>query len=148
MEKIKTILVHNDSAVIENIKTNIKNLDKVEVIATATDGKDALNKITKLKPDIVFAKFELEDMNGMELLEKAYKKLYYDTPKFEYISSKLTLKTDNKKYDVDVDDEDEIEDSFVFVKELGIEEIITKLKHYDKPRISKDKVINIFNHVN
>ena len=148
MEKIKTILVHNDSEVIENIKINIKNLDKVEVIATATNGKDALNKIINLKPDIVFTKFELEDMNGMDLLEKTSKKLYYETPKFKYISSKLTLKTDNKEYDVDVDDEDEIEDSFVFVKELGIEEIITTLKHYDKPKISKDKVINMFNYTN
>ena len=142
MEKIKTILVHNDSEVIENIKINIKNLDKVEVIATATNGKDALNKIINLKPDIVFTKFELEDMNGMDLLEKTSKKLYYETPKFKYISSKLTLKTDNKEYDVD--DEDEIEDSFVFVKELGIEEIIRTLKEYKKPKISKGKIINLF----
>ena len=145
MNKTKIMLVHNNSDVIENIKINIKNLNKVEIVATASDGKDALDKIIKLKPDIVFTKFELEDMDGMELLEKVSKKLYYETPKFKYISSKLTLKTDNKEYDVDEDDEDEIEDSFVFVKELGIEEIIRTLKEYKKPKISKDKIINLFN---
>ena len=112
MNNIKVLLVHNNSDVIKNIKINIDNLDKVEVIATATNGKDALDKIIKLKLDIVFTKFELEDMDGMELLEKASEKLYYETPKFKYISSKLTLKTDNKEYDMDVDDEEEIEESF------------------------------------
>ena len=127
MNKIKAMIVHNNSEVIKDIKININNLDKVEIIAIAQNAKEAIDKIIDLKPDIVFTKFKLEDMNGMELLEKVSNKLAHETPKFKYISSKLTLKNNNKEYNIKVDDKDEIGNSFVFVKELGIEGIITTL---------------------
>ena len=122
MNKIKAMIVHSNSEVIKDIKININNLDKVEIIAIAQNAKEAIDKIIDLKPDIVFTKFKLEDMNGMELLEKVSNKLAHETPEFKYISSELTLKTNNKEYNLD-----DKKEEFVFVKELGIEGIIKAL---------------------
>ena len=65
MGKIRTLIAHNDENVTNNIINTMKNLDYVEVVGTANNGKETYNKIVDLKPEVVFAKIDMEHMSSM-----------------------------------------------------------------------------------
>ena len=61
--------------IINSIVDKIKNIEYVDVIGTAMDGKEAYNKIIDLKPE----------MNGLEVIESSKEKLESDVPIFNMI---------------------------------------------------------------
>lgn len=70
MNKI-TVLVVDDSAFMRKVITDIISLDKdLHVIATARNGKEAIQKIKELKPDVVTLDIEMPIMDGLAALEK------------------------------------------------------------------------------
>lgn len=71
MSSIIKVLVVDDSAFMRKIITDIINNDsRLEVIAKARNGHDALDKLDKYKPDVVTLDLELPDMSGLEVLDK------------------------------------------------------------------------------
>jgi len=79
MRKIK-VLVVDDAVVVRKIVTDTLGSDpEIEVIATAANGKIALQKIPQLKPDILTLDIEMPEMDGIETLTEA-RKLYKDLP--------------------------------------------------------------------
>ncbi|SDK46097.1 protein-glutamate methylesterase/protein-glutamine glutaminase [Natronincola ferrireducens] len=68
----KTIKVGivDDSPFMRKLLTDILNSDKgIEVIATAKNGKEAIEMITTLKPDIITLDIEMPIMNGIDTLK-------------------------------------------------------------------------------
>ncbi|MCK9443591.1 MAG: chemotaxis response regulator protein-glutamate methylesterase [Tissierellaceae bacterium] len=64
------VLIVDDSALIRRILTDIlQSDDEIKVIGTAKDGKDALEKIEILKPDIVTLDVEMPLMDGLTTLK-------------------------------------------------------------------------------
>lgn len=64
-------LVVDDTAFYRKIITDIlKTIPGVDVVGSAPDGIDALEKISALKPDMVTLDIEMPGMNGIEVLEK------------------------------------------------------------------------------
>lgn len=64
------VLVVDDSALIRRILTDILNKDKeISVVGTAKNGKEALEKIELLKPDIITLDIEMPIMDGMTALK-------------------------------------------------------------------------------
>lgn len=90
MEKIRTLVAHNDEKVKNEIIQSIKTLDFVELIGTANNGKETFDKIIDLKPEMVFAKFDMEEMNGLEIIKKSKKNLENNTPVFNFIEEDLS----------------------------------------------------------
>ncbi len=79
MRKIK-VLVVDDAVVVRKIVTDTLGSDpEIDVIATAANGKIALQKIPLLKPDILTLDIEMPEMDGLETLAEA-RKLYKDLP--------------------------------------------------------------------
>ena len=79
MRKIK-VLVVDDAIVVRKIVTDTLGSDpEIEVIATAANGKIALQKIPQLNPDILTLDIEMPEMDGIETLTEA-RKLYKDLP--------------------------------------------------------------------
>ena len=79
MRKIK-VLVVDDAVVVRKIVTDTLGSDpEIEVIATATNGKIALQKIPQLNPDILTLDIEMPEMDGIETLTEA-RKLYKELP--------------------------------------------------------------------
>ena len=79
MRKIK-VLVVDDAVVVRKIVTDTLGSDpEIEVIATAANGKIALQKIPQLKPDILTLDIEMPEMDGIETLTEA-RKLYKELP--------------------------------------------------------------------
>ena len=88
MRKIRTLIAHNDENVTNNIVNNMKNLDYVEVVGTASNGKETYNKIIDLKPEVVFAKIDMGNMSSMEIIKKSKEDLRENVPVFNFITNK------------------------------------------------------------
>jgi two-component system chemotaxis response regulator CheB len=70
MDKIKVLIV-DDSAFARKMLTQmISNDSGIEVVGTAMDGIFALNKIPKLKPDVVTLDINMPRMDGIEALQR------------------------------------------------------------------------------
>ena len=73
------VLIVDDSALIRKILTDILKLDsEISVVGTAKNGKEALEKIEILKPDIITLDIEMPLMDGLTTLKHIISK--YDLP--------------------------------------------------------------------
>ena len=87
MKKIKILIAHNNEEIRNKIADTIKGLDYVELVDTATDGKETYNKIIESKPEMVFAKMNLDNMDSMEIMRKSKESLKDNVPIFNIITS-------------------------------------------------------------
>ena len=85
MKKIRTLIAHNDVNITNDIVKAIENLEYVDIVGTAKDGKETYNKIIDLKPEMVFAKYNMENMNGIEIAKSSKEKLENNVPIFNMI---------------------------------------------------------------
>lgn len=83
--KIRTFIAHNNLGIQQTIIDSIKKLPYVEIIGTATDGIDTYNKIVELEPELVFSKYNFDNMSGLELVSKTKEKLQERFPVFNTI---------------------------------------------------------------
>ena len=79
--KIRTLVAYNDEKVRENIIRMIK-------VGVATDGNEAYNKILDLKPEMVFARYNMPDINGLEIAIKTNENKSIETPVFNIFNDK------------------------------------------------------------
>lgn len=90
MRKIKALVAYNTEAERSQIVNAINNLSYAEVIGVAADGIDTYNKIVDLQPEIVFSKYNLGDMNGLDIVKKSKEKLDYKMPIFNFITNNIS----------------------------------------------------------
>jgi len=70
-DKLKTALVVDDSAFMRKLISGfISTHPDIEVIGTARNGLDAIEKVLELKPDVVTLDIEMPLMNGLEALQE------------------------------------------------------------------------------
>ena len=87
-ERIRTLIAHDDEKIRNNLIELLKRLDYVDVIGVATDGNDAYNKIINLKPEMVFAQYDMHDINGLEVAIKTKKNTNIEIPIFNIFNDK------------------------------------------------------------
>ena len=85
MKKIRTLIAHNDVNITNDIVKAIENLEYVDIVGIANDGKETYNKIIDLKPEMVFEKYNMENMNGFEIAKSSKEKLENNVPIFNMI---------------------------------------------------------------
>lgn len=69
------VLVVDDSAFMRKIISNLLNQEpEVQVVGTARDGQDALDKLESLEPDVVTLDVEMPRMNGLTALQEILKR--------------------------------------------------------------------------
>ncbi|MDW3209074.1 MAG: response regulator transcription factor [Reichenbachiella sp.] len=66
MDTIKVILADDHVIVRNGIKILLESEGEVEVIAEASNGQEAIEKVTQLKPDILISDIRMPVMNGLE----------------------------------------------------------------------------------
>jgi two-component system, LytTR family, response regulator len=69
MEKIRIVIIDDETPGRELIKHYLKDVDAVEVIAECSDGFSGLKTISLLKPDLVFLDIQMPRLTGIELVE-------------------------------------------------------------------------------
>lgn len=85
MNKIRTLIAHNDEIIKNEIVDSIKDIEFVEIVGTANCGKETYEKIINLKPEMVFTEYDFDNMNGLEIMEKSKEVLKNDMPIFNMI---------------------------------------------------------------
>lgn len=68
-DKIKIILIDDESLARQISKNYLSRHSKVEIVAECSNGFDAIKKINELKPDIIFLDIQMPKLNGFEMLE-------------------------------------------------------------------------------
>jgi two-component system response regulator NreC len=74
MKNIKIMLIDDHSILRSGLKMLINNEKDMQVIAEADSGKDALEKIKSVSPDIIILDITLGDINGLEVIREIKKK--------------------------------------------------------------------------
>ncbi|RLG77008.1 MAG: chemotaxis response regulator protein-glutamate methylesterase [Thermoprotei archaeon] len=68
------VLIADDSAFMRKLIREVLSRDPaIEVVATASDGVDAVNKVLELDPDVVVLDVQMPRMNGLEALKEIMK---------------------------------------------------------------------------
>ena len=69
MEKIRTIIIDDESLARDLVKTYLSNIDQVEILGEYSDGFQGLKAINELEPDLIFLDVQMPKLTGFELLE-------------------------------------------------------------------------------
>lgn len=83
--KIRTLIAHDDLNVTNRIVNAIKEIDFVDVVGTAKDGAETYHKIVELKPEMIFTKYAMNNMNGLDIVKSTKEKLENNIPVFNMI---------------------------------------------------------------
>jgi two-component system nitrate/nitrite response regulator NarL len=75
--KVKVMLVDDHILVLEGIRARLEREEGIEVVGQATDGKEALELIEDLNPDVVMMDVSMPNMNGIEAT-KIFQERYPD----------------------------------------------------------------------
>ncbi len=71
MGNVKKVLIVDDSAFMRRVISDIINSDpRCEAVGTAADGKEALEKVQALKPDVISLDIQMPVMDGLTMLKK------------------------------------------------------------------------------
>jgi len=66
MSRIKVMIVDDHTLVREGISALLKFYEDVEVVGEASDGLEAIDKLAKLKPDIILMDIAMPGLGGLE----------------------------------------------------------------------------------
>jgi two-component system, LytTR family, response regulator len=69
MEKIRTVIIDDETPAREIIKHYLSELENIEIVAECSDGFSGLKTISSLKPDLVFLDIQMPRLTGIELVE-------------------------------------------------------------------------------
>jgi DNA-binding NarL/FixJ family response regulator len=70
MGAIRVVLVDDHALVRAGIAELLRQIGNVQVVGEADDGRDALNVIKNLRPDIVLMDISMPELNGLEVIER------------------------------------------------------------------------------
>ena len=65
-KKIRLLLADDHPVVRRGMRSCLEGIRHVEVVDEAVDGKEAINKVKELTPDIVLMDIDMPNMNGLE----------------------------------------------------------------------------------
>ena len=128
MKKIKVLIAHSSPKVKKELRKSIENIEYTIIVDEVTTGKEVLDAVLKYEPNIVFTKYNMLDIDMVDVIEMTERVLQEKVPAFKFISESLD-KTINAKYDVKEDKSSKTE---VYVKEYGKEDIVNFIEEYAK----------------
>ena len=69
MEIIKILIADDSVQTVDMMKKQISLIEGVEIVATAYDGQDEVDKIREFRPDLVFTDNQMPKLNGIDVIE-------------------------------------------------------------------------------
>ncbi len=72
--KTRLLIIDDHQLVLDGLSAIVKDLKTIELIGTASNGRDALTLIEALNPDLVISDIDMPVMNGIQLTETMKRK--------------------------------------------------------------------------
>ena len=91
MEKIRVLVVDDHAIMRDGIRAMLSVVDDVDVIGEAADGKQAVERVQEMEPDVVVMDIAMPDMDGIEATRRIQKK----SPRVRVL---ILTQHDNKEY--------------------------------------------------
>lgn len=89
-EKVRVFIAHNNKKIVKNIISSIKELKYVEIIGTADNGEETIEKILITKPEFVFINYDFEDIDGFTIMQEISKKLNIESPVYNFFAKNIS----------------------------------------------------------
>jgi len=126
---LRCIIIDDEQALISDLEFSIEGIDEIEVVATYTDGMQALENIVDMNIDIAFLDIEMPEITGLELAKRIKK-----------IDSNISIifTTAYKQYALDAFD---IGAAHYLLKPIRKEKLITAIDRIKGSRDNQIKVI-------
>ena len=67
---LRTLIVDDESLARRGLKLRLAQIEGVEVVAEASNGREALQLIVELQPDLVFLDIQMPGMSGFDVVAK------------------------------------------------------------------------------
>ncbi len=96
-DTIRVLIVDDHPMVAEGIQSLLESYDEVEVVGTLSNGQDAVDQATRLRPDVILMDLNMPGLSGLSATEIILERLpdtrililsMHDSP--EYISTALS----------------------------------------------------------
>jgi two-component system, LytTR family, response regulator len=69
MRKIRTVIVDDEPPARRNLRALLKGVADVEIVKECGNGRDAVNTLRALEPDLVFLDIQMPEIDGFQVLE-------------------------------------------------------------------------------
>ena len=69
MDKIRAVIIDDETPAREIIRHYLSELDYIDIVAECSDGFSGLKTITAMKPELVFLDIQMPRLTGIEMLE-------------------------------------------------------------------------------
>ena len=67
--RITTLIVDDEPVARRLLREELENFEEIEVVGEAANGREALQQIAKLKPELVFLDLQMPVVNGWQVLD-------------------------------------------------------------------------------
>ena len=91
MAKIRVLVVDHHALLRDGIRALLSVHDDIEVVGEATEGREAINLVRQLLPDVVLMDIAMPLMDGLE----ATRRIHKEHPKVKVL---ILTQYDNKEY--------------------------------------------------
>ena len=69
MQKLRTIIVDDEPLALKLLRTVLIEITDVEVVAECSNGKQAVEAVTELEPELIFLDIQMPGMNGFDVIK-------------------------------------------------------------------------------
>ena len=74
MDKIRVLLVDDHQIIVDGIKSLLENTDHIKVVATASDGLEAIETLKVLCVDVILMDIDMPKLNGIDATRQVHEK--------------------------------------------------------------------------
>jgi two-component system LytT family response regulator len=135
----KTILIDDEPLAVSRLKRLLSNFEDVfDILDTAANGEEGIEKIEELKPDLIFLDIEMPLLNGFEMLEQ-----------LNYMP-KVIFCTAYDQYAVQAFEENSLDYLLKPVEKERLEKTVEKLRSFEKTEsgMNTDALAKLLTQVN
>ena len=70
MSKLRTIIVDDEPLALSLLKSKLKKIEKIEIIAECKNGREAIEQTLALSPDLIFLDIQMPGIDGFGVIKK------------------------------------------------------------------------------